>query len=126
MSILIDALSAHRVKSKRRHVLSHVVPPFYRRPLSTNIESQPPTVKQSDLATLDYSIRYNHTLPIMLLTFGLTIGLSLIQISEPTRLGMISYAVFCLKKKKNKKKTKERKIQTKKQIKKNKKKQKQA
>src|SRR5450759_5555700 len=31
--------------------------------------------------------------------------LSLIHISEPTRLGMISYAVFCLKKKK--KKTKE-------------------
>src|SRR5450759_3088568 len=28
------------------------------------------------------------------------IGLSLIHISEPTRLGMISYAVFCLKKKK--------------------------
>src|SRR5450756_2666310 len=29
-------------------------------------------------------------------------GLSLIHISEPTRLGMISYAVFCLKKKKRK------------------------
>src|SRR5450756_106314 len=29
-----------------------------------------------------------------------TWGLSLIHISEPTRLGMISYAVFCLKKKK--------------------------
>src|SRR5659263_192754 len=29
------------------------------------------------------------------------LGLSLIHISEPTRLGMISYAVFCLKKKKN-------------------------
>src|SRR5450759_1796393 len=28
------------------------------------------------------------------------IMLSLIHISEPTRLGMISYAVFCLKKKK--------------------------
>ena len=27
------------------------------------------------------------------------LGLSLIHISEPTRLGMISYAVFCLKKK---------------------------
>src|SRR5450756_263992 len=32
--------------------------------------------------------------------------LSLIHISEPTRLGMISYAVFCLKKKKKKKKVK--------------------
>ena len=31
--------------------------------------------------------------------------LSLIHISEPTRLGMISYAVFCLKKKKRNKKT---------------------
>ena len=30
--------------------------------------------------------------------------LSLIHISEPTRLGMISYAVFCLKKKKQQKK----------------------
>ena len=30
-------------------------------------------------------------------------NLSLIHISEPTRLGMISYAVFCLKKKKNQK-----------------------
>ena len=30
--------------------------------------------------------------------------LSLIHISEPTRLGMISYAVFCLKKKKQEKK----------------------
>src|SRR5450759_3991178 len=31
---------------------------------------------------------------------GQYIDLSLIHISEPTRLGMISYAVFCLKKKK--------------------------
>ena len=30
--------------------------------------------------------------------------LSLIHISEPTRLGMISYAVFCLKKKKKRNK----------------------
>ena len=35
-----------------------------------------------------------------------TLYLSLIHISEPTRLGMISYAVFCLKKKKKKKKKK--------------------
>src|SRR5450756_2302794 len=33
-------------------------------------------------------------------TGGTTVFLSLIHISEPTRLGMISYAVFCLKKKK--------------------------
>src|SRR5450756_2755050 len=35
---------------------------------------------------------------------GLIFDLSLIHISEPTRLGMISYAVFCLKKKKREKK----------------------
>ena len=35
--------------------------------------------------------------------------LSLIHISEPTRLGMISYAVFCLKKKKHNKKKKQNK-----------------
>src|SRR5659263_727014 len=47
--------------------------------------------------------------------------LSLIHISEPTRLGMISYAVFCLKKKKKteiekkqKKKKKSQQKQTKK------------
>src|SRR5659263_743056 len=45
------------------------------------------------------------------------LGLSLIHISEPTRLGMISYAVFCLKKKKKKKEKKKKK---KKQKKKNK------
>src|SRR5450756_3036131 len=33
---------------------------------------------------------------------GFPLDLSLIHISEPTRLGMISYAVFCLKKKKKK------------------------
>src|SRR5450756_2968621 len=33
-------------------------------------------------------------------TGALVSTLSLIHISEPTRLGMISYAVFCLKKKK--------------------------
>src|SRR5665648_642872 len=44
--------------------------------------------------------------------------LSLIHISEPTRLGMISYAVFCLKKKKKKKKIKHNKnIYTKKKYK---------
>ena len=36
--------------------------------------------------------------------------LSLIHISEPTRLGMISYAVFCLKKKKKKNAAKQCKL----------------
>eukprot|EP00826_Nyctotherus_ovalis_P029788 TRINITY_DN2362_c0_g1_i12.p2 TRINITY_DN2362_c0_g1~~TRINITY_DN2362_c0_g1_i12.p2 ORF type:complete len:105 (-),score=42.89 TRINITY_DN2362_c0_g1_i12:10-324(-) len=39
--------------------------------------------------------------------------LSLIHISEPTRPLYISYAVFCLKKKKKKKKNKKKKIQKK-------------
>ena len=38
--------------------------------------------------------------------------LSLIHISEPTRLGMISYAVFCLKKKKTKRPRSRRCIHT--------------
>src|SRR5450756_1813795 len=39
------------------------------------------------------------TTPVIIIT---AYALSLIHISEPTRLGMISYAVFCLKKKKKK------------------------
>ena len=35
--------------------------------------------------------------------WAVALALSLIHISEPTRLGMISYAVFCLKKKRKKK-----------------------
>ena len=42
-----------------------------------------------------------YRLPEETLEQELTLLLSLIHISEPTRLGMISYAVFCLKKKKN-------------------------
>ena len=41
------------------------------------------------------------------------VSLSLIHISEPTRLLSISYAVFCLKKKKKKKNRKKEKIYTK-------------
>src|SRR5665648_1200917 len=45
------------------------------------------------LMPIMYIIRYT-------LYGNASINLSLIHISEPTRLGMISYAVFCLKKKK--------------------------
>ena len=47
---------------------------------------------------------------------GLSLNLSLIHISEPTRQAEISYAVFCLKKKKNinKKKKKQEKEKKKK------------
>src|SRR5659263_704901 len=37
---------------------------------------------------------------ISIISYHFDFPLSLIHISEPTRLGMISYAVFCLKKKK--------------------------
>eukprot|EP00658_Telonema_sp_P-2_P016018 TRINITY_DN16202_c0_g1_i1.p1 TRINITY_DN16202_c0_g1~~TRINITY_DN16202_c0_g1_i1.p1 ORF type:complete len:128 (+),score=50.54 TRINITY_DN16202_c0_g1_i1:178-561(+) len=40
-----------------------------------------------------------------LYNYGVLLELSLIHISEPTRLLSISYAVFCLKKKKKKKST---------------------
>src|SRR5665648_442845 len=40
--------------------------------------------------------KYADKIPIVEVIFA---DLSLIHISEPTRLGMISYAVFCLKKK---------------------------
>src|SRR5665648_248168 len=36
--------------------------------------------------------------PVIVIMNGKIMELSLIHISEPTRLGMISYAVFCLKK----------------------------
>src|SRR5450756_2764307 len=52
------------------------------------------------------------------------LDLSLIHISEPTRLGMISYAVFCLKKKKKKTQKKRTNKTTQKKNKKKKKKQK--
>src|SRR5450756_261215 len=54
-------------------------------PFGTN---QPKQIVASGVAAV--SAGYGHTL------FVMTNGLSLIHISEPTRLGMISYAVFCL------------------------------
>src|SRR5665648_1025428 len=42
---------------------------------------------------------YNYTGNALVIGITGPPGLSLIHISEPTRLGMISYAVFCLKKK---------------------------
>ena len=44
-----------------------------------------------------------HFWELYFLVLGYILSLSLIHISEPTRLLSISYAVFCLKKKKNKK-----------------------
>src|SRR5450759_3282279 len=57
-----------------------------------------------DLDEIDTSVTFlGHRLRYPIFVSSLTGGhpdvLSLIHISEPTRLGMISYAVFCLKKK---------------------------
>src|SRR5450756_2728365 len=49
-----------------------------------------------------FTNKIHHYLMVNMVEESLNI-LSLIHISEPTRLGMISYAVFCLKKKKTKK-----------------------
>src|SRR5450756_2746025 len=52
------------------------------------------------------TVAEEHRTPVRKLLGTSVFLLSLIHISEPTRLGMISYAVFCLKKKKKKKKKK--------------------
>src|SRR5665648_1139908 len=53
-----------------------------------------PGVSDSALAAKGVPIHVHSDAPYQ------NLNLSLIHISEPTRLGMISYAVFCLKKKK--------------------------
>src|SRR5450756_168947 len=50
------------------------------------------------LGLIDRVSKKTYAIPTEGMASGL--ALSLIHISEPTRLGMISYAVFCLKKKK--------------------------
>ena len=55
------------------------------------------------LGVLLYSTVVRAEYPDIGSNFFPAVLLSLIHISEPTRLGMISYAVFCLKKKKKKK-----------------------
>eukprot|EP00658_Telonema_sp_P-2_P052537 TRINITY_DN40767_c0_g1_i1.p1 TRINITY_DN40767_c0_g1~~TRINITY_DN40767_c0_g1_i1.p1 ORF type:complete len:127 (+),score=20.03 TRINITY_DN40767_c0_g1_i1:76-456(+) len=50
---------------------------------------------------VSYGSGHEAATPLHSLTNGAPVLLSLIHISEPTRLLSISYAVFCLKKKKN-------------------------
>src|SRR5665648_1131576 len=61
--------------------------------LSTNIAMQ--LARELRAKPLDIANFIVNNLDIQ----GTIVDLSLIHISEPTRLGMISYAVFCLKKK---------------------------
>src|SRR5659263_754635 len=62
--------------------------------------------RKDDPTTLNLGACVDCSLCIQVCPTGIDIRkglqLSLIHISEPTRLGMISYAVFCLKKKKKK------------------------
>src|SRR5665648_267432 len=58
-----------------------------------------PVADDTALGAVQASIDGKTMMPLRLEVFA---KLSLIHISEPTRLGMISYAVFCLKKKKTK------------------------
>ena len=64
-----------------------------------------PSVKEVDLGTMISSEANNVLKGVEVVAqkplVKVDVDLSLIHISEPTRLGMISYAVFCLKKKKD-------------------------
>jgi len=53
----------------------------------------------TQLTLSSYNLTNGKTLINSLFSNKFTIGMTLIHISDPTRLGMISYAVFCLKKK---------------------------
>src|SRR5450759_5551529 len=67
-----------------------------------------PRLRQSEPRSIMDPCRYSlcaHEHRYARLGYSGVLYLSLIHISEPTRLGMISYAVFCLKKKKKTKQT---------------------
>src|SRR5665648_621058 len=104
---------------KARHTKTHTKKGFY------DILGQLSTITSKDntlttmyvvpgalTSALDHPDKLKGAVPDEVLTLfdsiesatGKVLFLSLIHISEPTRLGMISYAVFCLKKKKKKKK----------------------
>src|SRR5450756_322189 len=55
-------------------------------------------VGQTIVSGAAVDIVIGNALPLKAIPLGTVVHLSLIHISEPTRLGMISYAVFCLKK----------------------------
>src|SRR5665648_1188457 len=65
------------------------------------------SVLKSCVLTDCFRVNFNEPIFIHLPILVHLYSLSLIHISEPTRLGMISYAVFCLKKKKTTNKIKQ-------------------
>ena len=60
-------------------------------------------MKISDMISMCFGNLFRRKMRTILTVIGVVVGtLSLIHISEPTRQAEISYAVFCLKKKKQK------------------------
>src|SRR5450759_5043486 len=69
-------------------------------PFDENTPYTPNSVSSASKASSDHLVRaYERTFGLPVTITNCSNNLSLIHISEPTRLGMISYAVFCLKKK---------------------------
>ena len=92
----------------RRRSLAPAFVLFYRRCLTTNsIANRMPRLLAMLFVLL--GLFCAAALPAHAEDYDTVLDLSLIHISEPTRLGMISYAVFCLKKKK--KKTEKKRIE---------------
>eukprot|EP00658_Telonema_sp_P-2_P000603 TRINITY_DN10225_c0_g3_i1.p1 TRINITY_DN10225_c0_g3~~TRINITY_DN10225_c0_g3_i1.p1 ORF type:complete len:121 (+),score=21.01 TRINITY_DN10225_c0_g3_i1:570-932(+) len=89
-------------------VPDHQQPPGPSTPLTTKEEmviatrARFTTPRQRRTTKKNHPVYYTNT----------TLMLSLIHISEPTRLLSISYAVFCLKKKKKKKQKEENRVKT--------------
>src|SRR5450756_2952004 len=75
--------------------------PFFTIVTSPRFDTAQVRTIQMTVQTLSLNVSSDHR-PPSFAHFLLAVAhlLSLIHISEPTRLGMISYAVFCLKKKK--------------------------
>src|SRR5450756_1005659 len=67
-------------------------------PITVPADSRVTLHVSDDVPNVDVSTTLQASVPIV--AERAVYWLSLIHISEPTRLGMISYAVFCLKKKK--------------------------
>src|SRR5450756_1182456 len=66
-------------------------------PRHTFVDRHSPTAMRAALRACDYVMLGGGGLIQDVTSWRSSLYLSLIHISEPTRLGMISYAVFCLK-----------------------------